>query len=73
MQHLDLRHVGRGVSKPLQPHTAAFHPTQAVIAVAVGSYIMGKESPPQLSQFHAFSDFASFYLLTLAYDIDARC
>lgn len=42
VQHLDLRHVGRGVSKPLQPHTAAFHPTQAVIAVAVGSHIMGK-------------------------------
>ncbi|KAL0652161.1 hypothetical protein Bca4012_094852 [Brassica carinata] len=40
VQHLDLRHVGRGVSKPLQPHTAAFHPTQAVIAVAVGSHIM---------------------------------
>jgi len=41
VQHLDLRHVGRGVSKPLQPHTAAFHPSQAVIAVAVGSHIMG--------------------------------
>ncbi|CDY17791.1 BnaC08g21990D [Brassica napus] len=40
VQHLDLRHVGRGISKPLQPHTAAFHPTQAVIAVAVGSHIM---------------------------------
>jgi WD40 repeat protein len=40
VQHLDLRHVGRGVSKPLQPHTAAFHPSQAVIAVAVGSHIM---------------------------------
>lgn len=48
MQHLDLRHVGRGVSKPLQPHTAAFHPTQAVIAVAVGSHIMGKKQKSYL-------------------------
>ncbi|XP_072994208.1 uncharacterized protein [Typha latifolia] len=39
VQHLDLRHVGRGL-KPLQPHAAAFHPTQAVVAVAIGTYII---------------------------------
>lgn len=39
MQHLDLRHVGRGL-KPLQPHAAAFHPHQALVAVAIGSYII---------------------------------
>ncbi|MQL82916.1 hypothetical protein Taro_015406 [Colocasia esculenta] len=39
VQHLDLRHVGRG-TKPLQPHAAAFHPVQAVIAVAVGTHII---------------------------------
>ncbi|KAM7520509.1 hypothetical protein LguiB_019471 [Lonicera macranthoides] len=39
VQHLDLRHVGRE-SKPLQPHAAAFHPTQALIAVAIGRYII---------------------------------
>ncbi|EEF39996.1 nucleotide binding protein, putative [Ricinus communis] len=40
VQHLDLRHVGRGVYKPLQPHAAAFHPTQALIAAAIGTYII---------------------------------
>ncbi|CAN4082874.1 unnamed protein product [Withania somnifera] len=39
LQHLDLRHVGRS-SKSLQPHAAAFHPTQALLAVAIGSYIV---------------------------------
>ncbi|POO02761.1 WD repeat containing protein [Trema orientale] len=39
VQHLDLRHVGRGL-KPLQPHAAAFHPHQALVAVAIGSYII---------------------------------
>lgn len=39
LQHLDLRHVGRS-SKPFQPHAAAFHPTQAIVAAAVGSYIV---------------------------------
>lgn len=39
LQHLDLRHVGRS-SKSLQPHAAAFHPTQALLAVAVGSFII---------------------------------
>ncbi|KAA8531720.1 hypothetical protein F0562_006562 [Nyssa sinensis] len=39
LQHLDLRHVGRS-SKPMQPHAAAFHPTQALIAVATGTYII---------------------------------
>ncbi|PSS21303.1 Actin cytoskeleton-regulatory complex protein [Actinidia chinensis var. chinensis] len=38
LQHLDLRHPGRS-SKPLQPHAAAFHPTQAIVATAVGNYI----------------------------------
>lgn len=41
VQHLDLRHVGRGDHKPLQPHEAAFHPNQALIAVAIGTYIIG--------------------------------
>jgi len=40
IQHLDLRHVGRE-AKPLQPHAAAFHPSQALIAAAVGKYIIG--------------------------------
>uniref|UniRef100_A0A7N0UDG6 Transducin/WD40 repeat-like superfamily protein n=1 Tax=Kalanchoe fedtschenkoi TaxID=63787 RepID=A0A7N0UDG6_KALFE len=39
VQHLDLRHVGRS-GKPLQPHAAAFHPTQSLIAAAVGTYII---------------------------------
>lgn len=39
IQHLDLRHVGRE-AKPLQPHAAAFHPNQALIATAVGKYII---------------------------------
>ncbi|KAG0492776.1 hypothetical protein HPP92_006174 [Vanilla planifolia] len=39
VQHLDLRHVGRGL-KPLQPHAAVFHPTQAVVAVAIGTFII---------------------------------
>lgn len=43
VQHLDLRHVGRGL-KPLQPHAAAFHSHQALVAVAIGSYIIGKNS-----------------------------
>lgn len=39
LQHLDLRHVGRS-SKPLQPHAAAFHPTQAIVSAAVGTHII---------------------------------
>ncbi|XP_057444985.1 uncharacterized protein LOC130737246 [Lotus japonicus] len=39
LQHLDLRHVGRG-DKPLQPHAASFHPHQALVAVAIGTYIV---------------------------------
>ncbi|XP_027336237.1 uncharacterized protein LOC113850080 [Abrus precatorius] len=39
LQHLDLRHVGRGV-RPLQPHAATFHPHQALVAVAIGTYIV---------------------------------
>ncbi|KAM1073612.1 hypothetical protein PS2_018339 [Malus domestica] len=39
VQHLDLRHVGHS-SKPLQPHAAAFHPHQALVAVAIGNYII---------------------------------
>ncbi|KAL2348411.1 hypothetical protein Fmac_002411 [Flemingia macrophylla] len=39
LQHLDLRHVGRN-SRPLQPHAASFHPHQALVAVAIGTYIV---------------------------------
>ncbi|KAH6825477.1 Transducin/WD40 repeat-like superfamily protein [Perilla frutescens var. hirtella] len=39
VHHLDLRHVGRS-SKPLQPHAAAFHPTQALVSAAIGSHII---------------------------------
>ncbi|XP_062153998.1 uncharacterized protein LOC133862240 [Alnus glutinosa] len=39
VQHLDLRHVGRGL-KPLQPHAASFHPHQALVAVAIGNFII---------------------------------
>ncbi|KAE9466878.1 hypothetical protein C3L33_01226, partial [Rhododendron williamsianum] len=39
LQHLDLRHAGRS-SKPLQPHAAAFHPSQALVAAAVGNHII---------------------------------
>ncbi|KAI3922170.1 hypothetical protein MKX01_005859, partial [Papaver californicum] len=39
VQHLDLRHVDRGL-KPLQPHAAAFHPTQALTAAAIGNYLI---------------------------------
>ncbi|KAK7307612.1 hypothetical protein VNO77_40835 [Canavalia gladiata] len=37
LQHLDLRHVG---VKPMQPHAASFHPHQALVAVAIGTYIV---------------------------------
>lgn len=57
LQHLDLRHVGRS-SKPLQPHAATFHPTQAVVAVAVGRHIMG-----------TFSFLFLIFLLMNSYDI----
>ncbi|XVF17724.1 hypothetical protein REPUB_Repub10bG0148300 [Reevesia pubescens] len=40
LQHLDLRHVARGIHKPLQPHAAAFHPTQALVSAAIGTYII---------------------------------
>ncbi|XP_039134909.1 uncharacterized protein LOC120272211 isoform X1 [Dioscorea cayenensis subsp. rotundata] len=39
VQHLDLRHVGREL-KPRQPHAAAFHPSQAIVAVAIGNFII---------------------------------
>ncbi|GMH14770.1 hypothetical protein Nepgr_016611 [Nepenthes gracilis] len=39
IRHLGLRHVGRE-DKALQPHAAAFHPNQALIAAAVGKYII---------------------------------
>lgn len=39
IHHLDLQHVGRGL-KPLQPHAAAFHPHQALVAIAMGTYIV---------------------------------
>ncbi|XP_047964874.1 uncharacterized protein LOC125209315 [Salvia hispanica] len=39
VHHLDLRHTGRS-SKPLQPHAAAFHPTQAVVSAAIGTHII---------------------------------
>ncbi|XP_021908379.1 uncharacterized protein LOC110822542 [Carica papaya] len=40
VQHLDLRNVGRGINKPLQPHAVAFHNSQALIAAAVGTHII---------------------------------
>ncbi|KAL5705822.1 hypothetical protein ACHQM5_024065 [Ranunculus cassubicifolius] len=39
VHHLDLRHVDRGL-KPLQPHAATFHSNQALIAVAIGNFIV---------------------------------
>ncbi|KAL6551708.1 hypothetical protein OROGR_007862 [Orobanche gracilis] len=39
VQHLDLRHAGRS-SKPLQPHAAAFHPTQALVSAAIGTHVI---------------------------------
>ncbi|KAK7263111.1 hypothetical protein RJT34_30696 [Clitoria ternatea] len=39
LQHLDLRHFGRGI-RLLQPHAACFHPHQALVAVAIGTYIV---------------------------------
>jgi len=41
VQHLDLRHIGRGL-KPSQPHAAAFHPHQAIVAAAIGTHVVGK-------------------------------
>ncbi|KAK8694745.1 hypothetical protein V6N13_072290 [Hibiscus sabdariffa] len=40
LQHLDLQHVAHGILKPLQPHAAAFHPTQALVSAAIASYII---------------------------------
>lgn len=54
VQHLDLRHIGRGV-KPLQPHAAAFHPHQAMVAAAIGTYIVG--SAQSLSLYYSFGNF----------------
>lgn len=39
VQHLDLRHIGRGL-KPSQPHAAAFHPHQAIVAAAIGTHVV---------------------------------
>ncbi|KZV23097.1 hypothetical protein F511_06621 [Dorcoceras hygrometricum] len=39
VQHLDLRHADRS-SKTLQPHAAAFHPTQAIVSAAIGTCIV---------------------------------
>lgn len=61
LQHLDLRHVGRS-SKPLQPHAAAFHPTQALLAVAVGSQIIGTFDTPFLLQNLSFCESIQFQL-----------
>jgi hypothetical protein len=44
VQHLDLRHAGgrRGASaRPLQPHAAAFRASQAIVAVAIGTHVVG--------------------------------
>lgn len=57
VQHLDLRHVGRGL-KPLQPHAAAFHPHQALVAVAIGNFLIGQIR----THFHIF--FTLFLLTT---------
>lgn len=38
VHHLDINATGRG-AQSLQPHHAAFHQTQALLAVAVGQYI----------------------------------
>lgn len=48
VQHLDLRHVGRS-GKTLQPHAAAFHPTQSMIAAAVGTYLIGLHISVEIS------------------------
>ncbi|MBA0653580.1 hypothetical protein Goklo_020740 [Gossypium klotzschianum] len=45
LQHLDLQHVARGILQPLQPHAAAFHHTQALVAAAIGTYIIDIGSP----------------------------
>jgi hypothetical protein len=45
VQHLDLRHSGgrRGASaRPMQPHAAAFRASQAIVAVAIGTHVVGK-------------------------------
>jgi hypothetical protein len=56
VQHLDLRHAGgrRGASaRPLQPHAAAFRASQAIVAVAIGTHVVGKTlaqaSPPSVA------------------------
>lgn len=43
VQHLDLRHAGPpGASaRPLQPHAAAFRASQAIVAVAIGTHVVG--------------------------------
>lgn len=51
VQHLDLRHSGgrRGASaRPMQPHAAAFRASQAIVAVAIGTHVVGKSSLPPL-------------------------
>ena len=49
VQHLDLRHAGgrRGASaRPLQPHAAAFRASQAIVAVAIGTHVVGTSGSP---------------------------
>jgi hypothetical protein len=49
VQHLDLRHAGgrRGASaRPMQQHAAAFRPSQAIVAVAIGTHVVGTYSRP---------------------------
>jgi hypothetical protein len=58
VQHLDLRHAGgrRGASaRPMQQHAAAFRPSQAIVAVAIGTHVVGTYSRPSylpLPSFH---------------------
>jgi hypothetical protein len=55
VQHLDLRHAGgrRGASaRPMQPHAAAFRTSQAIVAVAIGTHVVGTYSPLPSFPFH---------------------
>jgi hypothetical protein len=70
VQHLDLRHAGgrRGASaRPMQPHAAAFRTSQAIVAVAIGTHVVGTYSRP------SYSPLPSFPFHVRVVELSSRC
>jgi hypothetical protein len=62
-------HPGRGL-KPSQPHCGAFHHTQALLATAVGQYIVGRSSHFLSPLCRFFTDLKSGFVLLCNYKIN---